>query len=561
MKLGMTASQRAFWQVAGGYYRGRGAWRAWGLVLALTALTVAQVALAWRINAFQRTLFDALEWRDFVTVREQAVVFAVLLVLIVLVTALHLVVKRHWQLRWREHITEQLLAHWLERGHHHRLRHLPDAADNPDARISEDVRIATEVSIELMHSLLYSLLSIVVFAEVLWHLTVNGAGFGLPGLMVWLAIGYASVGTLLGWLLSRPLTHATHALQSREADFRFTLARARDKSEAVALAGGETFERASAAARFRAVAHSWWQQTRAYAGLVSFSTGYGTLLPVFPLLVLAWPYIQGMITLGLMMQAAQAFERLTAALSWPVGNMGEIARCRASIERIGALWLNLTALDERDAMCPLDAPCVQEDEAASGLTVHHLTLATPRGATFLHDFSATAPPGGITLWGVPPSAAAPLMKALAGLWSWGHGHITYPRGARLAFLPLRPYLPEGTLAAALAYPHREEVFSLSPLQEALTAVGASELIPRLTESEDWNRTLTPEQQRRVALARLLLDPPSWVILEATSAHDPVVTLALTLLPARLPQTAVVVLRPDAAAVPFPLGESRAAKAQ
>lgn len=523
-----------------GYYRHRPtAPLAWGWTAALVLLTVAQVRMALEINRFLRALFDAFEARALEAVEPLTWRFLLILVTLLAVSAVHLWVKRRWQRSWRAYVTDVLLAHWLERGHYHRLRHLPDPVDNPDARIAEDVRIATEVGIQLFHSLLYSLLSITLFADILFAIT-RELDYGPPGLMVWLALGYASVGSLLGWLLGWPLARATNRLQSREADFRFALARVREKSEAIALAQGETYERSRTARLFAGVTHAWHRQTWGYLGIVTFSTGYGTLMPVFPLIVLAPPYITGAISLGLLMQAVQAFERLTSALSWAIDNQGEIARCRASLERLALLWTNLCALDERDGYCPLDEVCVTDyDEEV--LAVDHLTLTTPKGIVLLSDFSGACRRGEQVTWQVPESGVMPLLKAIAGLWPWGSGHIRIPTGERVAILPARPYLPEGTLTAALTYPAPPTEERRARLIALMEAFGTAPFAVRLDDREDWNRTLPLAKQRQLALVRLLVEPAPWCVIEVDAAHDAQLVELLTRFCARHAPTMGVVL--------------------
>jgi putative ATP-binding cassette transporter len=266
------------------------------------------------------------------------------------VTAAHLLVKRWLQLDWRAWLTERLIGRWMADGRHYRLLFSAGEHDNPDQRIAEDIRIATESAIGLAHTLVFSILTLGLFVSILWTVSgsmhVPGTSLHVPGYMVPLAFLYAGIGSALGWMLGRPLVRSTNALQSAEADFRFGLARAREHSETIARLHGEPKERSGAVTRFAHIVRDWNRQSLAYLGIVSFSTAYGGLLPVFPILVAAPQYILGAMSLGALMQAAQAFQRLTSALSWPVDNVGEIARCRASAERVLSLYQDIERLDE-----------------------------------------------------------------------------------------------------------------------------------------------------------------------------------------------------------------------
>jgi putative ATP-binding cassette transporter len=329
------------------WWAGEGGWRVRGLTGLLFLLTLGQVGLNVWGNYWNRALFDALEARSIRGVVAEVGVFAALFAVSIAVTAAHLLVKRRLQLDWRAALTRRLLDRWLADGRQLRLDGSAGSHDNPDQRIAEDIRIVTESAVALGHTLVFSVLSLGLFIGILWDvsgsLAVPGTNVEVPGYMVPLAFLYAGAGAVLGRLLGRPLVRTTNALQSAEADFRFGLSRARDP--ATARSRGEAREQRRALRRFGRVAEVWDRQSLAYLGVVSFTTAYGGLLPVFPILVAAPRYIAGAMTLGALMQAAQAFQRLTSALSWPVDNLGEIARCRASAERVLALEEDLAALD------------------------------------------------------------------------------------------------------------------------------------------------------------------------------------------------------------------------
>lgn len=336
-------------RLAGPWWNSEQKWQVRGATLLLFVLTLMQVGLTVWGNYWNRALFDALEARSVRGVLVQVGVFALIFAVSIAVTAAHLMVKRRLQLDWRAWLTRRLIGRWMADGRHYRLLSSAGEHDNPDQRIAEDIRIATESAIGLVHTLVFSLLTLGLFIGILWNVSgsmnVPGTSLQVPGYMVPLAFLYAGLGTALGWALGRPLVRTTNALQTAEANFRFGLARAREHSEAIALMHGEPQERSGALARFGQIVRDWNRQSLAYLGLVSFTTGYGGLLPVFPILVAAPQYILGAMSLGALMQAAQAFQRLTSALSWPVDNVGEIARCRTSAERVLSLYEDMERLD------------------------------------------------------------------------------------------------------------------------------------------------------------------------------------------------------------------------
>lgn len=539
---------RRWLHLAGPYWSGERKWRVRGVTAALVLLTLAQVGLAIWTNYWNRALFDALEARSLKRFVAQIGVFAVIFTLTMAVTAVHLHVKRWLQIDWRQWLTERLLGQWMRHGRHYQLQHTAGEHDNPDGRIADDIHVATEMAIGLGHTLLFSVLILGSFVDILLAVsgsaTLPGTALAVPGYLVVLAFLYAGVGTGLGLLLGTPLVRSTNRLQTLEANFRFALARARDNAEAIALMQGEPVERERASRQFAELELGWNRQTWAYLGIVSFSTGYGALLPVFPILVAAPQYIAGAMSLGVLMQAAQAFQRLTSALSWPVDNLGDIARCKASAERVLSLHEDLLALDVLAPVGALreTAPRIHRRDGVAGeLSLRDLHIAEPDGRVIVEGFNATIARGEWVLIDGDATAAVALFKAVAGLWPWGRGEVLLPRGKALYYMPQRPFVPEGTLRAALSYPLPPGTFDDALIREAMECAGLGWLVPRLGESEQWDQALPPRTLQRVGFARLFLHRPAWVFMEeASSTFEPAGEDAMfRTLRQRLPNTTVL----------------------
>ncbi len=513
-----------FARLAAPYWHSERKWAVRGALLLLLALTVAQVGLAIWISYWNRALFDALEARSPGDLMHEVMVFALIFVLTMAVTALHLQVKRWVQLDWRQWLTRRLLQQWLSRTQLYHLQFASGDHDNPDGRIAEDIRIATESGIGLAHSLFYSLLILGTFVDILLTLSgslkVPGTGIEIPGYLVWLAFLYAGAGTVLGALLGRPLIKATNRLQTMEANLRFGLARARENSDLIALMRGEGIERQHTEKLFADVGRGWNRQTLGYLGIVSFSTGYGTLLPVFPILAAAPQYIAGVMTLGVLMQAAQAFQQLTSALSWPIDNLGELAKWRASADRVVSLHNDMQLLEER-ARAPVAHRVDLRPGNADELVLRDLCLSNPDGRLLLEHLDLAVHRGERVLISGDSTVAIALFKAIAGLWRWGSGQILLPADRVILFLPQRPFLPDGSLRAALSYPRPAGTFGVAQIRHALECAGVAWLESRLDEIDSWDRVLPLRARQRLGVARLLLHRPAWVFMEeATSALSP-----------------------------------------
>jgi putative ATP-binding cassette transporter len=492
--------------------------------LLLLLLTMAQVGLMVWSNYWQRSLFDALEQRSLHDVLFQVGVFALIFVITIAVTAAHLMVKRWLMIDCRAWLTELLIGNWMADGRHYRLLFRAGDHDNPDQRIAEDIHIATDSAIALAHSLIFSLMIMGLFIEILWSVSgaivVPGTRVQVPGYMVPLAFIYAGLGSSISWMIGRPLVRATNDLQNAEATFRFGLSWARENAEAIVLMRGEPMERAGSLARFGRIVREWNRQSLAYMGLVSFGAGYGALLPVFPILVAAPQYIHGVMSLGVLMQAAQAFQRLTSALSWPVDNIGEIARCRASADRVLSLYEDMQQLDA-DAQAPSGPHILLDRSERTHLVIEDLCIAEPSGRILLDHFSVDIRRGERVLIEGNPAATGSLFKVIGGLWPWGSGRVLLPAEGSMLFVAQRPFLPEGTLREALCYPHPPDSFPASAIRRVLECVGMAWLAPRMDDRDNWEQVLPQRAQQRLGIARVLIQRPVWVFLEeATDAFDP-----------------------------------------
>ncbi|MEY3289016.1 MAG: hypothetical protein RLZZ419_1258 [Pseudomonadota bacterium] len=527
--------------------------------LALIALTVLQMALAVIITEWSAALFNALEQHSMSGLLTQIGYLILIFVVSMAVTAMHMKVKRHLQIGWRSWLTERVIGKWMNKGRHYLVLHIQTVEhDNPDGRIAEDIRIATDEAISLCHSLFYSLLLLISFTKILWDLSgvfildLGVFNFPVYGYLVWVAIIYSALASILGWWASRPLTLTTNAMQTAEANFRFGLVRARENSQAIALIHGETNEKKRFLDLFQNITTLYDRQTQAWANILLFNSGYGVLSMAFPILIAAPRYILGSLTLGALMQAVQAFQQMSAALSWPVNNMAPIAQWRASVERVLGLVKALEDL-ELEIARPDPQRILLEKPDKSTLSFHDLCLSQLDGKVMICGLNAEIRPGERVLISGDVFTGARLFKAIAGLWPWGRGSIELPDGESLFFMPPRPYLPDGTLHAAICYPSPTEAFSPALINDLLKLVGLEELLGQLDQTDDaWDKVLMREQQQRLGLVRLLLYRPKWILLqEAFDSLDPEgEVLMLRIICQQLPDAALLSITNQPSAIAF-----------
>jgi putative ATP-binding cassette transporter len=490
-----------------------------GMVIVIAANIVGQVYL----NRWQGAFFDAVEQKDLPALGRQLVVFVViiasLLALVVAQTWLHEVLK----IRLREWLTRRLLDDWLLPGRAYRLALTAEEGVNPDQRLQEDARHASDLTVDLAVGALHHVFLLASFIGVLWVLSrdvafeIGGAHVAIPGYMVWCALAYSLVGSVVTWLVGRPLIRLNAERYAREADLRFGLMRVSERAEAIGLYGGEADERRVLDATLRRVLDSVRHLALGLARLTWITAGYGWLALVVPILVALPGYLWGALTLGGLMRVVGAFQQVQQALRWFVDGFPRIADWRAALHRVMAFHDAMNVLDE------IEGEKIEIADHPEGLLAfQELSILLADGRVVIAEATATLHPGErVLLVGESGSGKSTLFRAIAGLWPWGSGRILLPKRSEMMFMPQRPYLPLGTLRAVLCYPASPGAFSDDVIEAALQRVGLAELEAVLDRDERWDQMLSMGQQQGVAFARLLLHAPHWIFMdEATSALDP-----------------------------------------
>jgi putative ATP-binding cassette transporter len=256
--------------------------------------------------------------------------------------------RRTLALAWRDWIGQRLTVAWLAAGG----RGGGGAVANVDGRIAEDARVSTEEAVELFSSLLNALITLGCFVGVLWALSahppvgVGGVPLDIPGYLLWLALLYTGAGMVVTMLAARPLVRTTDHRQAMEADYRAALVRTRDSGRA-GLADGPALMRL-----FGGLARSFHRQSFAFARLELFVCWFTRFGLGLPFLIATPAYLAGVVTLGWVMQAAQAFQTVSGALSWPITNMPRLSTWRASAERVLVLHEAAAAAQGEAAPAP-----------------------------------------------------------------------------------------------------------------------------------------------------------------------------------------------------------------
>ena len=494
-------------------YRGRVGLLAAGIVIVLCANVVGQI----RLNAWQGAFFDALEQRDLAVFVAQLLVFGVivggLLVLVVAQTWL----KEMLQVRLREWLTHDLLDRWLAPKRAYLLAHAGEIGVNPDQRVHEDTRHLIDLSADLAVRLLQASLLLVSFIGVLWVLSAQVAfvigerSFTIPGYMVWCALAYALGGSWLAWRVGRPLIPLNATRYAREADLRFSLVRVSECAEGIALYRGEADERRILNGTVDHVLTVMGRLAGGLARLTWVTSGYGWLGLIAPIVVAAPGYFGGGLSFGGLMMVIGAFNQVQQSLRWFVDEFHRIADWRATLLRVMALR---EALSVPDAAGDDRERIELVDDAAEHLRFDDLAVELGGGRATLDCARVEIAPGErILIVGETGSDKSTLFRAMAGLWPWGSGTIHLPPRHSMMFMPQRPYLPLGSLRAAVSYPAEPGRFDDAAVRAALMRVGLGHLVPALENEQRWDKELPVEEQQRLAFARLLLHQPRWVLID------------------------------------------------
>jgi vitamin B12/bleomycin/antimicrobial peptide transport system ATP-binding/permease protein len=477
-----------------------------------------------RLNAWNQPFYDALSHKDLHGFLAQLSVFGILagglLVLNVAQGWLNMTTK----VSLREGLVRDLLNEWLKPRRAFHLVNAGEMGTNPDQRIHEDARHLTELTTDLGVGLLNSSLLLGSFVGVLWILSKNvifhvgGHNLAIPGYMVWCALIYAGTASWLSWRVGSPLIDLNSERYSREADLRFALVRVNEHTDSIALFGGEQDEKQRLSIELDNVLRVMRRIVRASTLLTWVTSGYGWFTIIAPILVAAPGYFGGDLSFGGLMVVVGAFGQVQGALRWFIDNFNTIADWRATLLRIASFRETVVTMDKLGAT----ENRIDFIKAADGkLALENLEVSTPTGCTKLSEQHIEIAPGErVLIVGDPGTGKTLLFRAIAGLWPWGSGRIALPASDEIMFMPRQPYVPLGTLRAALAYPSPASAYKDEELVAVLQSASLDHLASSLDRNARWDRELTDDEQQYLVIARIVLHKPHWVLIdEALDALD------------------------------------------
>ncbi|MEN3930211.1 ABC transporter ATP-binding protein/permease [Microvirga sp. W0021] len=494
-----------------------------GLLAVIIAINLIQVALSVRLNFFSRDLFNALQTKDASAFWFQILfVFCAFAAIWVVVGLMELITRYFMQIRWRSYLNRYYVNNWLGDGVHYEMQLIGKGTDNPDQRITDDLKSYVQSTLDLSIQILNQVATLVSFVIILWGLSAGfsfpGTDFPVPGLLVWVAILYAGVGTWLIHMIGRPLINLNFKQEQVEADYRFSLARIREYSEQIALLKGQGAEAEGLHQKFGAIVSNYMNIAWRMMKITTFRFSFMQANVVFPYLLVAPYYFIGKITLGQMQQTAGAFANVQDAFNFFITAYTILAAYKAVINRLTSFETAMKGASQEQAE---QKSAVITTANGNDISLDNVAVRLPDGHELIQGLNTKFRKGeAVLLTGPSGSGKSTLFRTLAGIWPFSGGTIGVPQDDRLMELPQKPYIPQGSLRDAVSYPATSGTYSDDEIKAALEAAKLGQFTEHLDDMRVWNQTLSLGEQQRISVARALLAKPDWLLLdEATAALD------------------------------------------
>jgi vitamin B12/bleomycin/antimicrobial peptide transport system ATP-binding/permease protein len=513
----------AFARFARGFWRAETAGVAWALTLGLAACLLLSTAATVALNRWNRWFFDSLAARNGEALGEAVLVFVLIIAAMAAIGVGIVLTRETLQVRWRAWIVKHLVERWLDRQRFYHLNVSGKEPPNPEYRISDDTRWATEPLVDLGIGLLLALVNGAAFIAILWSiggslsLELGATGsITVPAYMVILALAYGIIASGLMLWVGAPLVGLVGRKNEAEGYFRFAMMRIRDNAESVATMNGGRYEQAMLQRFYQEVVARWMAMVWQHGRLTWITNASGPMIPIVPLLFAAPKYVSGDLSLGQVTQLAAAFVQVQIAISWLVDNYSRFAEWYASARRVMDIVGACEAIDS-----DIDRLETAVGEADGAVVLRDFTIADGAGRPLVAGAELVVETGqSVHVCGESSTGKSTLVRVLARLLPCSGRSLAIPRRARVMITPQKSYLPLGSLRGALLYPDPRLAVPAERLRAVLDKVGLAALGSRLDEAARWDQILSNGERQRLAIARLLVHrPPVVIIDDALSALD------------------------------------------
>ena len=533
---------RDVWYLTKSYWQSEEKKKAFFLLGCIIALTLGVVYMLVLLNQWNNSFYSALQNYDAKKIFDELIHFSWLAAIYILLAVYSYYLQQTLILNWRRWLTTRFIDIWLQNKTYYNLQMFGKDTDNPDQRISEDVRQFVEMTLSFGIGILKAFCAFASFVVILYNLsgslsfTFMGKTWTINGYMLWASLLYSVIGTYITHIVGRKLVKINFIQQKYEADFRFSMIRLRESAESVAFYRGEAQEGSVFKQRFKMLLDNFWKLVNKQKQLVFLNSGYSQIAIIFPFVVAMNRYLTKEVTLGGLMQVASAFGRVQDSLSYFVDMYSSITQWQAVVMRLTCFGHHM-----HDVYQQAERFHVERFAAADVVEVDNMQINLPDGKPLLENISFTLHPGhNVLIKGVSGSGKSTLLRAISGIWPFVDGKIFLPERDKLMFIPQKSYLPLGTLRAALNYPGNKPIDD-TELIYLMDLCQIGYLKDKLDLEADWSHVLSVGEQQRLAFVRAHIQQPQWLFLdEATSALDEDTEANMySLLQERLQQTTVV----------------------
>lgn len=512
---------KKIWQLISPFWFSEEKYKAFGLFALILVLNVGVVYSLVMLNNWSSLFYNALQELDKASFFTQCFRFVGIVAIYISILLLDYYTTKLLSFRWRKWLTEKFIQRWLQFHTHYRLKLQPNATENPDQRISQDLESFSTQVLSLFISVFRQSLSLISFLGILWSLSgplqfsLFGTAWTIPGYMVWAALLYALSGTYLTFKIGKPIVALDFNQEKYEANFRYALVRFREKSEEIAIYDGKEREAKNFNDSFGDITDNFYKILKRQMYIICCQNFYLNAATLFPLMAAAPMFFSKMITLGVLMQIRLAFSEVQTALSVLINNFQTIASLRATTQRLLEFSQQL---EDSTAEKTNSVFLQQKTHDHSHLKIDNLHLNTPQGKPLIQNLNLSISAGEkVLIMGRSGFGKSTLLRAMAGVWPFGHGTISFPKDAHIMMIPQRSYLPLGSLYHALIYPDLTDNPDVIDVEFYLNACGLGYLSPHLHEVRDWSTHLSMGEQQRIIFVRILLAKPDWVILDEPTA--------------------------------------------
>lgn len=511
----LRKTYRQLWRVIKAFFASERRGKARGLLFLLLALSLASVGITVVTSYAARDVMTAISKKNVDTYWMGMGRYLATFVVAMLIDVFYRWAEQRLALLWREWLAQHLIKRYFNNRAYYRLRG-SESIDNPDQRISEDVRNFTVDSLSYALMAISSVMTLAGFLGVLW---------AISGTLVGVAMVYAIFGTVMCFRIGRRLVGLHYDKYQKEADFRYGLVRVRDNAESIAFYRGEKREHLDLVRRLASVVGNMRSIIIWNRNLGFFRNSYNYAALLLPIAIVAPMFMSGKIEFGVVTQSLEAFAQVLGAVSLISNNFEGLSSYLAGIQRLGILWDDLDDFDADEERIAREN-LLQLDETSNNVRLEKLNVITPDRAKVLAKELTfeLRPHESLIIMGASGAGKSSVLRTIAGLWPSGTGTLERPALDRLMFLPQRPYMVPGSLRDQLRYPYPDRGVNDDEIRKVVEKVNLSDVLARvdgeLDRVIDWANILSLGEQQRVAFARLFLRKPQFVFLdEATSALD------------------------------------------